>query len=79
MEFDKKLRKQLGTTMYKNNSRFSSNIKGCSPLQLSCNLTIMRHYKQNNSTLKWNNSVIKSSYVVISNKKQYEFKKNRRN
>ena len=25
--------------MYKNNSRLSSNIKGCSPLQLSCNLT----------------------------------------
>ncbi len=25
--------------MYKNNSRDSSKIKGCSPLQLSCNLT----------------------------------------
>jgi len=25
--------------MYKNNSRHSSKIKGCSPLQLSCNLT----------------------------------------
>ncbi len=24
--------------MYKNNSRFSSKFKGCSPLQLSCNL-----------------------------------------
>ena len=24
--------------MYKNNSRDSSNIKGCSPFQLSCNL-----------------------------------------
>ena len=28
--------------MYKNNSRFSSNIKVCSPLQLSCNLTEMK-------------------------------------
>ena len=26
-------------TMYKNNSRYSSKSKGCSPLQLSCNLT----------------------------------------
>ena len=26
-------------TMYKNNSRNSSKFKGCSPLQLSCNLT----------------------------------------
>ena len=26
-------------TMYKNNSRDSSNSGGCSPLQLSCNLT----------------------------------------
>lgn len=26
-------------TMYKNNSRFSSKIKGCSPPQLLCNLT----------------------------------------
>ena len=26
-------------TMYKNNSRASSKLKGCSPLQLSCNLT----------------------------------------
>ena len=26
-------------TMYKNNSRNSCNIKGCSTLQLSCNLT----------------------------------------
>ena len=26
-------------TMYKNNSRDSSKFKGCSPLQLSCNLT----------------------------------------
>jgi transposase len=25
--------------MYKNNSRYSSKVKGCSPLQLSCNLT----------------------------------------
>ena len=25
--------------MYKNNSRDSSKFKGCSPLQLSCNLT----------------------------------------
>ena len=25
--------------MYKNNCRFSSKLKGCSPLQLSCNLT----------------------------------------
>ncbi len=28
--------------MYKNNSRFSSKFKGCSPLQLSCNLTGMK-------------------------------------
>ena len=26
--------------MYKNNSRFSCKFKGCSPLQLSCNLTV---------------------------------------
>ncbi len=26
-------------TMYKNNSRESSKLKGCSPLQLSCSLT----------------------------------------
>jgi len=30
-------------TMYKNNSRFSSNMKGCSPLQLSCNSTGKYH------------------------------------
>ena len=29
--------------MYKNNSRFSSKFKGCSPLQLSCNLTRKCH------------------------------------
>ncbi len=29
-------------TMYKNNSRFSSKFRGCSPLQLSCNLTGMK-------------------------------------
>ena len=29
--------------MYKNNSRFISKIKGCSPLQLSCNLTGRLH------------------------------------
>ena len=29
-------------TMYKNNSRNSSKFKGCSPLQLSCNLTGMK-------------------------------------
>ena len=29
--------------MYKNNSRESSNFKGCSPLQLSCNLTGKGH------------------------------------
>jgi len=29
-------------TMYKNNSQFSSKFKGCSPLQLSCNLTGMK-------------------------------------
>lgn len=28
--------------MYKNNSRVSSNFKGCGPLQLSCNLTGMK-------------------------------------
>jgi hypothetical protein len=29
--------------MYKNNSRDSSKFKGCSPLQLSCNLTGKYH------------------------------------
>jgi hypothetical protein len=29
--------------MYKNNSRDSSKFKGCSPLQLLCNLTGMKH------------------------------------
>ncbi len=29
--------------MYKNNSRFSSKFKGCSPLQISCNLTRKCH------------------------------------
>ena len=29
--------------MYKNNSQNSSNLKGCSPLQLFCNLTGKRH------------------------------------
>ena len=29
--------------MYKNNSRVSSKFKGCSPLQLSCNLTEKCH------------------------------------
>jgi len=33
------LKEKRLTTMYKNNSRDSSKIKGCSPLQLSCNLT----------------------------------------
>ena len=28
--------------MYKNNRRDSSNIKGCSPLQLSCNLNTQK-------------------------------------
>jgi len=27
--------------MYKNNSRFSGKLKGCSPLQLLSNLTVM--------------------------------------
>ena len=35
--------KHENTTMYKNNSRFSSNTKSCSPLQLCCNLTGMCH------------------------------------
>ena len=26
--------------MYKNNSRDSNKVKGCSPLQLSCNMTV---------------------------------------
>ncbi len=30
---------RFGSTMYKNNSRNSSKFKGCSPLQLSSNLT----------------------------------------
>ena len=30
------------TTMYKNNSRNSSDFKDCEPLQLSCNLTGMK-------------------------------------
>ena len=30
---------RFGSTMYKNKSRDSSKFKGCSPLQLSCNLT----------------------------------------
>jgi len=29
-------------TMYKNNSRLSSKLMGCSPLQLSCNLKEMK-------------------------------------
>lgn len=29
--------------MYKNNSRFSSKFKGCSPLVFSCNLTGKYH------------------------------------
>jgi len=33
------MNKYDGTTMYKNNSRNSRKFKGCSPLQLSCNLT----------------------------------------
>jgi len=37
------LNKLQAVTMYKNNSRNSSNFKGCSPLQLSCNLTGMCH------------------------------------
>jgi len=28
--------------MYKNNSRLSSKFKGCSPLQVLCNLTVMK-------------------------------------
>ena len=32
----------FSSTMYKNNSRFSSKFKGCSPLQLLCNLTGMK-------------------------------------
>ena len=30
--------RRLSSTMYKNNSQNSSKFKGCSPLQLSCNL-----------------------------------------
>lgn len=33
---------KIHTTMYKNNSQNSSKIKGCSPLQISCNLTGMK-------------------------------------
>jgi len=33
------IKNKLGLTMYKNNSRDCSKFKGCSPLQLSCNLT----------------------------------------
>jgi len=32
------MNKHQAVTMYKNNSRDSSKFKGCSPLQLSCNL-----------------------------------------
>jgi hypothetical protein len=38
----KNISKQRFITMYKNNSRDSSNIKGCSPLHLSSNLTGMK-------------------------------------
>jgi len=31
------------TTLYENNSRFSSKFKGCSSLQFSCKLTVMCH------------------------------------
>ena len=34
---------KLSLTMCKNNSRNSSKLKGCSPLQLSCNLTGKHH------------------------------------
>lgn len=34
---------KLRHIMYKNNSQNSSKIKGCSPFQLSCNLTGMYH------------------------------------
>jgi len=35
--------KGFSSTMYKNNSRDSSKFKGCSPLQLSCNLIGLKH------------------------------------
>ena len=45
--------------MYKNNSRNSSKLKGCSPLQLSCNLTGKCHaigyysYTKRQASFNW--------------------------
>jgi len=43
--------------MYKNNSRFGSKFKGCSPLQLLCNLTGMKsavgYYSYTNRYSQW--------------------------
>lgn len=36
------MNKHQAVTIYKNNSRNSSKFKGCSPLQLLCNLTGMK-------------------------------------
>ena len=43
---------KLLPTMYKNNSQFSSKLKGCSPLQLLCNLTGKYHTVGNYSYTK---------------------------
>jgi len=37
------IEKNERTTMYKNNSRNNSDFRGCSPLQLFCNLTDKCH------------------------------------
>ena len=59
--------------MYKNNSRVSSKFKGCSPLQLSCNLTGKCHavgyysYTQRCSQLKTRTSSYQfESYVFLN-------------
>ena len=36
---DRDTKEKQGITMYKNNSRDNSKFKGCSPSQLSCDLT----------------------------------------
>ena len=54
-------------TMYKNNSRDSSKFKGCSPLQLSCNLTGKCHAVGYYSYTKRYNAFLKLLNIILKN------------
>jgi hypothetical protein len=62
--------------MYKNNSRVCSNIKGCSPLQFSCNMTGLKpaigYYSYTNRWGPFNENHI-SLKIQLKQKHDFEF------